>query len=99
MRVYAGLSTADYYILGDAYGYIRAIDKQGNKLWRHYVGSTVYGMAMSDAGTTLWVGAYSGNLHKLKLGVRQDEHTIGNGNHREEFRLILWRDEPKPLFW
>lgn len=99
MRVYAGLSTADYYILGDAYGYIRAIDKQGNKLWRHYVGSTISGMAMSDDGTTLWVGAYSGNLHKLKLGVGQDEHTIGNGNHREEFRLILWRDEPKPLFW
>ncbi|MVT09043.1 YncE family protein [Chitinophaga tropicalis] len=99
MRVYAGLSTADHYILADAYGYIRAIDKQGNKLWRHYLGSTISGMAMSDDGTTLWVGAYSGILHKLKLQAGQDEHTIGNGNHQEEFRLILWKDEPKPLFW
>ncbi|SDF79365.1 hypothetical protein [Chitinophaga filiformis] len=99
MRVYAGLSTADHYILGDAYGYIRAMDKQGNKLWRHYVGSTITGMAISDDETTLWVGAASGILHKLKLQAGQDEHTIGNGNHREEFRLFLWKDEPKPLFW
>lgn len=99
MRVYAGLSTSDHYILGDAYGYIRAMDKQGNKLWRHHLGATISGMAISDDGTTLWVGACSGILHKLKLGAGQDKHTIGNGDHQEEYRLILWKDEPKPLFW
>ncbi len=99
MRVYAGLSTSDHYILGDAYGYIRAMNKQGNKLWRHYLGSTISGMAISDDGTTLWVGTCSGILHKLKLRAGQDKHTIGNGDHQEEYRLILWKDEPKPLFW
>ena len=29
MRVYCGVATSKYYILGDAFGYIKAIDKQG----------------------------------------------------------------------
>jgi len=99
MRVYAGVAGDGYYILGDAYGYLKAFDKQGNPLWRHYLGSTISGMCLSDDGKTLWVGSYSGMLHKLRLGAgHRDAHTIGNGNHYEELRLILWKGQP-PLFW
>ena len=95
MRVYVGLTTRDLYILGDAYGYIRAINKNGKCIWRHFLGSTISGITISDDEKTVWVGSYSGMLHKLQLGKGfRDEHTIGNGNHYEDFRLILWKDEP-----
>lgn len=100
MRVYVGVSTQDYYILGDAFGYIRAIDKNGTALWQHFLGSTISGMAISDDGKTLWVGSHSGFLHKLSLGKgHRDTHTVGTGNHYEEFRLIFWKDEPQVWLW
>jgi len=100
MRVYSGVATSDYYILGDAYGYIKAFDKNGKTIWRHYLGSTINSIAVSDDGKTLWVGSYSGMLHKLQLGKgHRDEHTIGNGNHYEEFRLLIWKDEPQIWKW
>lgn len=100
MRVYAGVSASDYYILGDAYGYIKAFDKNGKKLWRHYLGSTISGMTLSDDEKTLWVGSSSGILHKLQLGKgHRDQHTIGNGDHYEEFRLLIWKDEPQIWKW
>nr|WP_255497821.1 hypothetical protein [Pedobacter sp. AK013] len=99
MRVYSGLAASTYYILGDAYGYIRAIDKDGNPLWKHHLGSSISSMAISNDEQTLWVGSHSGMLHKLHLGMGQDSHTMGDGNHSEEFRIIFWKTEPKPLFW
>lgn len=100
MRVYAGVATKDYYILGDAYGYIKAFDKNGNTLWRHFLGSTISGITISDNEKTLWVAACSGFLHKLTLGKgHRDAHTIGNGNHYEDFRLVIWKDEPQIWKW
>ena len=100
MRVYIGIATQNYYILGDAYGYIKAFDKNGNKVWRHFLGSTISGMTISDDEETLWVGSFSGILHKLKLGKgHRDTHTIGNGNHYEEFRLLIWKNEPQIWKW
>lgn len=100
MRVYAGLATSDYYILGDAYGYIRALDKKGNKVWQFFVGSTICGMTISDDEKILWVGSYSGMLHKLHLDKGwRDTHTIGTGKHYEEFRLLFWKDEPQAWRW
>ncbi|WP_291939132.1 PQQ-binding-like beta-propeller repeat protein [Campylobacter sp.] len=93
MRVYAGVATRDFYILGDAYGYIKAVGKDGRKIWRHYLGGTIKSMAISDDGSVLFVGTYGGRLHKLRLGAGQDSHTIGNGNHKEEFRLIAYEDK------
>jgi len=93
MRVYAGVATQDFYILGDAYGYIRAVGKDGRKIWRHYLGGTIKSMALSEDGDVLFVGTYGGRLHKLRLGAGQDSHTIGNGNHKEEFRLIAFEDK------
>lgn len=93
MRVYAGVATQDFYILGDAYGYIKAVGKDGRKIWRHYLGGTIKSMALSEDGSVLFVGTYGGRLHKLRLGAGQDSHTIGNGNHKEEFRLIAFEDK------
>ena len=93
MRVYAGVATQDFYILGDAYGYIKAVCKDGRKIWRHYLGGTIKSMALSEDGSVLFVGTYGGRLHKLRLGAGQDSHTIGNGNHKEEFRLIAYEDK------
>jgi hypothetical protein len=100
MRVYAGVATEEMYILGDAYGYVKAFDKKGKYLWRHFLGSTIGGLAISDDEKTLWVGSCTGMIHKLKLGKgHRDTHTIGNGKHYEDFRLILWKGEEKELWW
>lgn len=93
MMVYAGVAMQDFYILGDAYGYIKAVGKDGRKIWRHYLGGTIKSMALSEDGGVLFVGTYGGRLHKLRLGAGQDSHTIGNGNHKEEFRLIAYEDK------
>lgn len=100
MRVYAGVAIADYYILGDAYGYLRAINKEGVELWQHFVGGTISGIAVSEDEKVLWVGTHAGALHKLSLdrGVR-DTHTIGTSQLFEEFRLLIWKDEPQVWRW
>lgn len=93
MRIYEWISTEKYFIFGDAYGYIRAVDENGNHIWRHYLGSTISGIAISDDEKTLWVWSYSGILHKLKLFEWQDSHTIWNWNHKEVRRFIFWNEE------
>ena len=94
MRVQSGIAYDNIYILGDALGYVRAINKDGELIWRHFLGSTIGDLAISDDKQTLWVSSFTGIIHKLKLnkGLR-DKHTIGNSNHYEEFRLILWKNE------
>jgi len=99
-RVYAAVATSEFYIFGDGSGNIQAIDKEGKKSWRYFIGSTITSMAISDDEDTLWVASFSGMIHKLKLNKGQrDNHTIGNGNHYEEFRVIFWKNEPEPLVW
>lgn len=100
MRVYAGVSLKDYYILGDAYGYIRAIHKEGRELWQHFLGSTISGMVLSDDEQTLYVGTHAGILHKLTLNKAvRDTHTIGTANIYEDFRLLVWKNEKRVLVW
>ncbi|MBS1683398.1 MAG: hypothetical protein JSS76_01495 [Bacteroidetes bacterium] len=100
MRIYQGVSTENYYILGDAYGWIRAITKEGKHLWEYFIGSTITGMAISDDETTLWIGSYSGILHKLLLGKgHRDPHVIGTGDHYEAFRLFIWQNESQIWKW
>lgn len=100
MRIYCGLAVADYYILGDAHGYLRAVDQRGNLRWQYFLGSTLTGMAMADDGQTLWAASCTGIIHKLRLGRGQrDTHVIGTGQHYEDFRLLFWKGEETPLFW
>lgn len=99
MRVYAGVATGSGMILGDANGYIRAYGWQGEPQWQHYLGGTVSGMALSPCGRTLWVGTYAGMVYQLALGQGQNEHTIGNGEHREDLCLLFWQGEETVLQW
>lgn len=99
-RVYTAIATSDYYILGDAGGYIKAYDKEGKNLWSYFLGDTIISLAISDDEKTLWVASCSGMIHALTLNAGQrDNHTIGTGNHYEEFRVILWKNELQPLIW
>ncbi|MBO9198698.1 MULTISPECIES: WD40 repeat domain-containing protein [Niastella] len=99
-RVYAAATTAEHYIFGDAHGNLQAFDKEGKKSWSYFIGSIITGMTLSEDEKTLWVASGSGMVHKLKLnGEQPDDHTIGNGNINEEFRVIFWKNEPEPLVW
>jgi hypothetical protein len=99
-RVYAAVAISSCYIMGDVGGFIKAYDPTGKLMWRYFLGSTITGMSISDDEKTLWVAACSGMIHQLKLDKGQrDDHTIGDGNHYEEFRIIFWKNEPQPLIW
>ncbi|WP_268625462.1 hypothetical protein [Paenibacillus alvei] len=99
MRVYAAAALTDGHILGDAYGYLRKIDSEGNEIWRYFVGSTLSGIVASPDESRLAVGTYGGMLHLIDLqsGVKS-EYSIGTANIIEIDRWILWRDE-EPLRW
>jgi hypothetical protein len=99
-RIYAAVAASEYYIIGDAAGYIKAFDKEGKNIWRYFLGDTIISMTLSDDEKTLWVASCSGMIHTLKLNAGQrDNHTIANGDHYEEFRIIFWKNEPQPLIW
>lgn len=99
-RVYAAGVLSDGVVLGDAYGYLRMIDVEGAELWRHFVGSTISGMAVSDDEGVLAVGTYGGMLHLLDLRAESmDEYSIGTGTIRELGRYVVWKSEAEPLRW
>jgi len=99
-RMYTAIATAGYYIFGDAAGFIKAIDKDGKNLWNYFLGDTIISLAISDDEKTLWVASCSGMIHTLTLNAGQrDNHSVGNGNHYEEFRVIFWKNELQPLIW
>ncbi|MCM3492362.1 hypothetical protein M4D52_02810 [Paenibacillus lactis] len=99
MRVYAAASLKDGFILGDAYGYLKYIDRDGREIWRYFVGSTIFGMTAFADESMLAVGTYGGMLHLLKLDSGQkSEYSIGTAKVIETDRWVLWRDQ-EPLRW
>ncbi|WP_235439930.1 PQQ-binding-like beta-propeller repeat protein [Paenibacillus sp. DMB20] len=99
-RVYAAAALTGGVVLGDAYGYLWMMDGEGTELWRHFVGSTISGMAVSDDEGLLAVGTYGGMLHLLDLrSGAMDEYSIGTGTIRERERIIVWKSEDEPLRW
>ncbi|MGG5506289.1 MULTISPECIES: hypothetical protein [unclassified Myroides] len=100
MRVYQGVAVKDYYVLGDAYGYIRFINKAGEDIGQFFVGGTISGMTVSDDERVLWVGTYAGAIHKLELDKAiRDTHTIGTRPLYEQSRWLVWKDEPQVWRW
>ncbi|WP_440109603.1 hypothetical protein [Paenibacillus sp. QZ-Y1] len=98
-RVYAAMEISAGMVLGDAYGYLYCVDGDGQEVWRHYVGSTIYSLAVSPDQSKLVVGTYGGMLHILDLQSEEmDEYGIGTGVIRELERYVLWRGED-PLRW
>ncbi len=77
MRVYAGVATRDFYILGDAYGYIRAVGKDGRKIWRHYLGGTIKSMAISEDGACyLWVRTEAGCINYVSAQAKTATRSV-----------------------
>lgn len=99
MRVYAGVSLKQGFILGDAYGYLKLIDGDGREIWRYFVGSTIFGMTVTANDKMLAVGTYGGMLHLLDLDSgRKSEYSIGTADILETDRWMLWRGQ-EPLRW
>lgn len=99
-RVYAAVALEQGIVIGDAYGYLKLIDTQGQEIWRHYVGNTISALAVDDEEKTLAVGTYGGMLHFLALDApERSEYEIGTGNVREFKRILAWKNQDKPLWW
>ncbi|MCR8842338.1 hypothetical protein NQ117_01440 [Paenibacillus sp. SC116] len=99
MRVYAGAALKKSHILGDAYGYLRCMDRDGQEVWRYFVGSTISGITVSHDEERLAVGTYGGMLHFIDLTTGcKSEYSIGTAAIVETERWILWRNE-EPLRW
>jgi WD40 repeat protein len=101
-RVYAAVARNDEFIIGDAYGYLRAFDVQGNFRWQHFVGSTICSLDLSPDGRKLAVTSYAGILCVLDLdSTERDPYAIGTGlrHPRELWRWIFWKGEERPLRW
>ncbi len=99
-RVYTGISHGDEFMVGDAYGYVRAFSFDGIPRWQHFIGSTVDSLDISQDGTKLVSGTCAGFLSIIKLNAdKQNSYQIGNSQHLENRRWLFWKNETKPLIW
>jgi hypothetical protein len=99
-RVYASVARGDEFILGDAYGYLRAVSVTGEYRWQHFIGSTLSALDLSADGRTLVAATCAGfiSIIQLDAGHRQP-YQIGNGDHFEQRRWLFWKNEETPLAW
>lgn len=98
-RVYAGVGLGDEFIIGDAYGYVRAFSTTGEPRWQLYVGSSIGDIDVSDDGTMMAVSTCAGYISIFELNSEQEPHQIGNSSHKEIRRWLFWKDEAVPLAW
>ncbi|HZL91111.1 MAG TPA: hypothetical protein VFB96_22280 [Pirellulaceae bacterium] len=99
-RVYAAVHRKDEFIVGDAYGYLRAFDHRGGFRWQHFIGSTIGHIDLSPDGKRLIVTSCAGFLCVIDLDTgTPDPFSIGTASHRERRRWLFWRNEPQPLIW
>ncbi|KRG63523.1 hypothetical protein ABB26_11370 [Stenotrophomonas humi] len=99
-RIYASAPVAGGLVLGDAYGYLRAVDATGTLLWKQHVGSTLSAMATSADGRMLAVGSFSGTVHLIDLhSAEANPEQVGARAHREVCRWLFWKQEASPLAW
>lgn len=99
-RVYAGTARGDEIILGDAYGYLRAVTADGQSRWQHFIGSTINAIDISADGKTLFASTCAGFISVIELDAgRQQPYQIGNGGHYEHRRWLFWKSEDLPLAW
>ena len=94
-RVYAGVSSENLFITGDANGY----DKTDKNVFRIYLGSSIGDINISKDETRLIVSTYAGFVAMYDLTCREKSlHQIGIGTVKELKRLMFWRDLP-PMRW
>lgn len=100
MRIYAIDVLPGRFVLGDAFGFARAMSEDGEFLWEHLVGSSVSGIAVSPDRSVMAIGSSSGMLHVVDLDqARPDPFQIGTAPHVERRRWLFWRDLERPLRW
>jgi hypothetical protein len=99
-RVYDAVGRSDEFIVGDAQGYLRAFDLQGNFRWQHFIGSTIGALDLSPDKQRLAVTSYPGFLCVLQLdAAERDPFAIGTASHRELQRWLFWKGEDRVLKW
>lgn len=98
-RVYAGVAGNGEYIVGDAYGYLRAFGEDGAEHWQHYLGSTISAMDISADGRTLVAASHAGFISVIALGAGRPEWQIGTGEHGEVRRWLFWKGLDRALVW
>lgn len=99
-RVYASATLPGQVVIGDADGYLHALDDEGRTLWRHHVGSSISAIEASPDGSTLLVGSYGGYLAVLeRKETGLDPYSIGTSPYTEVRRWIFWSSEDAPLRW
>ena len=101
-RVYTAVARDDEFIIGDAHGYLRAFDSQGNFRWQYFIGGTLCSLDLSRDGRKLAVSSYAGILCILDLeSPERDPYAIGTGSRHpvELWRWLFWKSEERPLRW
>ncbi|MFN3436242.1 MAG: WD40 repeat domain-containing protein [Acidovorax sp.] len=99
-RVYASATLPGLVILGDANGYLHAVDETGQNLWRHHIGSTISAIDVSPDGSSIVACSYGGYLVTLeRVETGMDPYSIGTSPYVETRRWIFWSDEVGPLRW
>lgn len=97
-RVYAGCHRGHEFIIGDAYGYLRAFGNDGTPHWQHFIGSSIGDMDVSSDGRTLVCSTYAGFISIIQLDQGRAPYEIGTGNHSEVRRWLFWQGQA-PLAW
>ncbi|MDZ3991075.1 hypothetical protein [Pseudomonas sp. Teo4] len=98
-RVYAGVARDGEYIVGDAYGYLRAFGEDGKAHWQHFLGSTISAMDISADGRTLVAASHAGFISVIALDSGRPQWQIGDGEHGELRRWLFWKGWDRPLMW
>ncbi|MFT5355551.1 MAG: WD40 repeat protein [Polyangiales bacterium] len=92
-RVYNSSFHEGMFLLGDAYGYIRAAKLNGDLGWQHFTGSSIGGVDVSPDGKQLAISTHAGFLSLLELSDEAQPYQIGNGPFVEQLRYVRWNDE------
>ncbi|MFT5356962.1 MAG: hypothetical protein ACI9KE_004189 [Polyangiales bacterium] len=93
-RVYNSGFHDGMFLLGDAYGYIRAAKPNGDLGWQHFTGSSIGGVDVSPDGKQLAITTHAGFLSLLEPSDESQSHQIGNGPFVERIRYVRWKNEP-----
>ncbi|HUH02960.1 MAG TPA: hypothetical protein VML75_13275, partial [Kofleriaceae bacterium] len=92
--VYASDWVDGVFALGGAHGYVYGVTPAGEERWRHFVGSTIGGVALAPDGRTLAVATAAGFLVLLDTQPTAPDPTlIGTAGFRELIRYVSWQGE------
>lgn len=104
-RVYASTRLAaspleSVTVLGDAHGYLHAVDATLRSPWSHHVDGTLASLDSSPDGSVLVAGTCAGYLVVLERSeAGMDPFSIGTSPYAESYRWVFWSGETGPLRW